>query len=174
MTHPATPVLNIASWQKAATMAAKLHEGQYSPGTEEPYVAHVARVAMLVSATFDCHDPEVITAAFLHDTIEKTLASDGMLRAEFGKTVSEWVEWLSKNARGPENEYWDRLAVAPWQVRLIKVADAMDHLNGPPEYLELRLKSAAKALVLPSEDNKLLTSARELLREAMEDASRSD
>lgn len=155
-------------WQRAAVLAAELHAGQYSPGTQDPYVAHVSRVAMLVSAVFGCHDPEVIASAFLHDVIEKSPATAETLRPDFGDTVAEWVEWLSKNALGPKSEYWDRLAVAPWQVRLIKLADAMDHLNGPAEYRRQRLKSARKAMALPTDGPPLLSVAKSNLQQAME------
>lgn len=152
-----------ALWQAAAVIASLAHLGQVSPGTSDPYVAHVLRVALLVSARFGCHDARVLAAALLHDVIEKTAITAEQIRSELDETVAEWVEWLSKNARGPESEYWQRLADAPWQVRLIKVADALDHLNGPKSQLGRRLETAAKAAALPSTDSELLRGAISLL-----------
>lgn len=113
-----------------------------------PYFAHPSRVAMLVSAVFGCNDPEVLAAAYLHDVLEKTSVDRAGLAIAMGERVANWVEWLSKSGKGQKAKYWELLAQAPWQARLIKMADALDHLNGPPQYLADRLKSARKALAL--------------------------
>lgn len=113
-----------------------------------PYFAHPARVAMLVSAVFGCHDPEVLAAAYLHDAIEKTPLTREGLAMTMGARIAGWVEWLSKSPSADKGKYWEGLKQAPWQARLIKMADALDHLNGPPQYLPDRLKSARKALAL--------------------------
>ena len=150
-------------WQDAADMAAKAHAGQRSPGTRTPYFAHVARVAMLVAVDFGCDDPEILASAYLHDVIEKTTLTRARIAAAMGETVADWVEWLSKNAKGPREEYWKRLAQAPWQVRLVKIADALDHLNGPKLYEADRLKTARKALRLASSPEALLQRAAAIL-----------
>jgi len=137
-------------WQYAAAIAAEAHEGQNPPGSPMPYFAHPARVAMLVSAVFGCHDPEVLAAAYLHDALEKTSLSREGLAMTMGANVAQWVEWLSKSPSSDKGKYWEGLKEAPWQARLIKMADALDHLNGPAEYLKDRLKSARKALALAS------------------------
>lgn len=137
-------------WQYAAAIAAEGHEGQNPPGSPMPYFAHPARVAMLVSAVFGCHDPEVLAAAYLHDAIEKTPLTREGLAMTMGPKVAQWVEWLSKSPSSDKAKYWEGLKQAPWQARLIKMADALDHLNGPPQYLADRLKSARKALALAS------------------------
>jgi len=155
-------------WQDAADLAAKAHAGQFSPGSRTPYFAHVARVAMLVAADFGCHDPEILATAYLHDVIEKTELSRDTIAASFGETVADWVEWLSKNAKGPKEEYWDRLAEAPWQVRLVKLADALDHLNGPKLYEADRLKTARKAFRLASSREPLLQMAASILGREVE------
>jgi (p)ppGpp synthase/HD superfamily hydrolase len=131
-------------------MAARAHHGQEIPGTADPYFAHPARVAMLVSASFGCQEPVVLAAAFLHDVLEKTAVTRDEIAGALGETVADWVEWLSKNAKGEKEGYWQRLVEAPWQARLVKLADALDHLNGPPEFLSQRLTTAAKALSLAS------------------------
>ena len=77
--------------------------------------------------------------------------------------MAEWVEWLSKNAKGPKEQYWDRLAEAPWQARLVKIADVLDHLNGPKRYEADRLKSVPKALRLAHPDEAVLHHAATIL-----------
>ncbi|MCW1926413.1 HD domain-containing protein [Luteolibacter arcticus] len=157
-------------WQRAANLAAEFHEGSCCPGTETPYIIHPCRVALLVSSVFGCDDPEVLAAALLHDVLEKTRCDRPTLAVAMGSTISEWVEWLSKDPQGSKERYWERLHVAPWQVRMIKMADALDHLNGPAEYLADRLKAARKAVALgdSSSPEPLLQRAREVLGREIE------
>ena len=132
-----------------------------------PYFAHPARVAMLVSAVFGCHDPEVLAAAYLHDVLEKTSIDRAGLAIAMGEQVAGWVEWLSKNGKVEKNQYWELLAQAPWQVRLIKMADALDHLNGPPQYQADRIKTARKALLLADPPDPGLQAAAGILGAAI-------
>lgn len=53
---------------KAIEFAVRAHEGQYRKGSMRPYILHPIEVADIVSAMTD--DVEVISAAYLHDTIE--------------------------------------------------------------------------------------------------------
>jgi guanosine-3',5'-bis(diphosphate) 3'-pyrophosphohydrolase len=160
----ATPFA-VSLWQDAATFAAKVHRDQTCPGTIDPYFSHPSRVALLVSASFGCHDPAILATAYLHDVLEKTSTRPEDLKQKFGQIVSDWVEWLSKNAKEEKGPYWDRLSAAPWQARLVKLADALDHLNGPAEYRAARIKSAKKALKLAfSNEPQLETAASELRR----------
>lgn len=115
----------------AATYAARVHAGQVRKDGSTPYVAHVYRVALRVGG-FGCDQPEALAAALLHDTIEDCDTDYDDLHALFGQTVADWVALLSKDARKPEpqreKEYYSTLATAPWQVRLIKLADCCDNL----------------------------------------------
>ena len=166
-----TPLLETSPaawlWQYAAAIAAEAHEGQNSPGSTTPYFAHPGRVALLVSAVFGCHDPEVLAAALLHDVLEKTKLNREGLAIAMGGQVAAWVEWLSKTSKDEKETYWERLAIAPWQARLIKLADALDHLNGPAEFRADRLKTARKALALASSDEPPLQQAAAVLSAAI-------
>lgn len=161
----------ISLWQAAASFAATAHLDQSCPGTADPYFSHPSRVAMLVAASFGCDDPAILATAYLHDVLEKTSARSQDLKDRFGETVSDWVEWLSKNAKEEKGPYWERLLAAPWQARLVKMADALDHLNGPAEYQEARVKSAKKALKLAFPDEPRLERAASLLRSTIEHLS---
>lgn len=123
---------------------------------------------MIVSASFGCDDPGILASAYLHDVLEKTDTFPEELKERFGPIVSDWVEWLSKNAKEEKGPYWERLSAAPWQVRLVKMADALDHLNGPPEYQAARVKSARKALKLAFPAEHQLERAASLLRSTIE------
>ncbi|WP_367871759.1 HD domain-containing protein [Luteolibacter sp. Populi] len=170
-----TPLLALSPaaylWQYAAAIAAEAHEGQSPPGTEMPYFAHPSRVALLISAVFGCHDPEVLSAALLHDVLEKTKINREGMAITMGENVSAWVDWLSKEPGEDKKKFWEQLAIAPWQARLIKMADALDHLNGPPEYLADRLKSARKALALASSPEPEIQRAAKVLSEAIDTLS---
>lgn len=144
-------------------MAAAAHEGQTSPGVETPYFAHPSRVAMMVAAHFGCVDAEVIAAAYLHDVFEKTSLTREAVALTFGSTVAGWIEWLSKTSKDEKETYWKRLSEAPWQARLIKMADALDHLNGPAEYRESRLRAARRALALATSGEPAILQAAEIL-----------
>ncbi|MEK7953266.1 HD domain-containing protein [Luteolibacter soli] len=150
-------------WQQAAAMAAMAHLGQTSPGEDTPYFAHPSRVAMLVASQFRCFDPEVIAAAYLHDVFEKTSLTREAVALTLGGTVAGWVEWLSKSSKDEKETYWKRLSEAPWQARLIKMADALDHLHGPPEYRDSRLRAARRALKLATGDEAAIHRAAAIL-----------
>ena len=135
-------------WQKAASMAGRSHEGQYRKDGVTPYVTHPFRVALIVRQLFGCDDDEVLAAALLHDTLEDTTTDYDELAAELGPRVAGWVALLSKDKRAPESEretvYFRGLRTAPWQVRLIKMADSLDNHTDAPNR-EMRRKAAGKA-----------------------------
>ena len=66
------------------------HRRKYS---KQPYHVHLEAVAGMVAAVTD--DPEVIAAAWLHDTVEDTPATLDDIEAEFGKPVADLVEELT-------------------------------------------------------------------------------
>ncbi|WP_305785613.1 HD domain-containing protein [Symbioplanes lichenis] len=52
----------------AAAWAGRLHESQHR--VREPYINHPLRVALRILCYYRVHDPDVLTAALLHDTVE--------------------------------------------------------------------------------------------------------
>ena len=126
--HPDEPH---ALWQRAAAFAARMHAAHVRKDGVTPYFAHPARVAMVVRDVFGCDDPEVIAAAFLHDTLEDTPADYDDIESRFGAGVADLVAALSKNMLLPEREreaeYDARLAAASWRARLVKLADVVDN-----------------------------------------------
>jgi len=117
---------------RAISYAARAHRYQLRKDGVTPYVSHVFRVAMTLSQVFGVTDPEVLTAAVLHDTIEDTTSGFDDLAERFGKKTARWVALLSKNKCLPEKEreaaYCRQLASAPAPVKLIKLADLHDNL----------------------------------------------
>lgn len=158
-------------WQQAADLAASKHSGQKKHAGAAPYIAHPVRVALIASCSFGCCEQDVVAAALLHDLLEKTDASPEWLRRKVGSTITGMVECLSKNHGGPESCYWDRLTAASWQIRLIKMADALDHLDCRPAELPRRIKSGNKALELAFSPEEPLQRAKVLLKKALDAAA---
>lgn len=84
---------SIAKIEKSYHFAAKAHEGQ-KRRTGEPYITHPVAVAMVLAEMK--FDPETIMAALMHDVIEDTGTSKESIAEEFGKSVAELVDGVSK------------------------------------------------------------------------------
>lgn len=79
--------------RKAYLFAAQAHEGQYRKSGED-YVTHPLAAANILA---DMHmDHYCLMAAMLHDVIEDTPATKGVLKKKFGETVAEIVDGVSK------------------------------------------------------------------------------
>ena len=119
-------------WRKAAGFAARKHAGQFRKDRQTPYIAHPFRVAMTVRHTFASNDPVALAAALLHDVIEDTTADYDDLDEAFGREVADVVAALTKDMRmreeAREEAYDVQLKAAPWQARLVKLADVYDNL----------------------------------------------
>ena len=78
---------------KAYEFAEKAHEGQkrYSG---EPYINHCSAVALILANLRV--PPEVIVAGLLHDTVEDTKVTLGMIREKFGAEVATLVDGVTK------------------------------------------------------------------------------
>jgi guanosine-3',5'-bis(diphosphate) 3'-pyrophosphohydrolase len=130
MTSTMTP--SQFGWLDAIALAARAHHGQLRKDQRTPYVSHVFRVAMIVRDIFACDDPDTLTAAVLHDTIEDTTTDYDDIEEAFGVEVARWVAALTKNKSLPHDErertYSQVLQEAPWQVQLCKLADIFDNL----------------------------------------------
>src|SRR5205807_6860456 len=88
---------------------------------------------LVLRHVFGVDDPQTLTAAVLHDTIEDTTTDFDDLEEHYGAEVAQWVSLLSKDKRLPDHEreaaYAAGLASAPWQVKVCKLADMYDNLT---------------------------------------------
>lgn len=118
---------------EAASFAARAHRNQVRKDGVTPYAAHPFRVCLIVRHVFGIDDPEFLTAALLHDTIEDTPTDYDELAERFGDRVAGWVGALSKDMRLPEAEresaYIAKLATADPAVKIAKLADIFDNLT---------------------------------------------
>jgi (p)ppGpp synthase/HD superfamily hydrolase len=160
----------LTCFQKAAAMAAEAHAGQNVKTTRTPFVAHPVRVALAVMLAFRCDDVEVIAAALLHDTLEKTPLKSAGIGEVLGLRVLDLVMAMTKRGESDETAYWQRLRRGVWEARLIKMADALDHLDCTLEELPRRVDNARKALALAFSDEEAMVRARRILGESLKSA----
>jgi len=130
-----TPAKDIL--ERAERFAVGRHEGQFRRDGVTPYVMHPKAVMAILRDELGVTDPEVLSAALLHDTIEDTRTDYDDLCGEFGKRVADLVSVLTKDKRLPEarreREYFARLARAPRDARLCKVGDTLHNLRDTDE-----------------------------------------
>ncbi len=79
--------------RRAYEMGADAHEGQ-TRKSGEPYITHPVAVAGILAELG--LDAETIIAAILHDTLEDTALTQERIAAEFGETVAELVDGVTK------------------------------------------------------------------------------
>lgn len=90
------PYANADQIHKAFLFAEKRHKGQKRK-SGEPYIIHPVAVAEIVAEIG--LDTDAISAALLHDCLEDTVTSYDELVAEFGASVAELVEGVTKLTR---------------------------------------------------------------------------
>ena len=87
------PADQIARVRRSYEVGALAHKGQ-TRKSGEPYITHPVAVAGILAELG--MDAETIIAAILHDTLEDTKVSAEELTSEFGSTVSELVDGVTK------------------------------------------------------------------------------
>lgn len=116
--------------QKARSFSAEKHRHQTRKHDAAPYFTHIENVVTILKR-HDIADPVIISAAYLHDTVEKTDTSVGEIVDLFGTDVARLVYWLTDDDRGSRKvrklmSAW-RLSRAPWEAKLIKLADLIEN-----------------------------------------------
>jgi (p)ppGpp synthase/HD superfamily hydrolase len=126
---------------EAVSFAGRAHQGQIRKDGRTPYAAHVFRVGLILAHVFAIKDARILTAAFLHDTVEDTTTDFDDLEEKWDAEIAGWVALLSKDKRlaydEREENYCRALAAAPWQVQVCKLADLFDNIldmvTAPPQ-----------------------------------------
>jgi len=75
--------------EKGVRTALEAHRGVFRKGTKLPYLVHAMEACVIVASVTD--DPEMITAALLHDTIEDGNVSYETIQENFGSRVANLV-----------------------------------------------------------------------------------
>lgn len=116
--------------------AEKMHEGQ-KRASGEPYFVHPCAVAnILMDMGLDA---PTVAAAFLHDVVEDTSATEENIRAKFGEEVEELVAGVTKlnkivfeSKEQEEAENFRKIVVAmakDIRVIIIKLADRLHNMR---------------------------------------------
>lgn len=158
---------------RASCLAARLHQNQYRKDGVTPYLSHLLRVSLVLSSKFSCTDPVTIAAGILHDAIEDTTADYDEIAEAVGHEVAELVAALTKDMRIPESEreaaYDRQLGEAPWQARLIKLADVYDNLcDSVLSGAQVSVRAKAERALALAKDEPELSQAATVLRKLLD------
>lgn len=119
---------------RARRFATEAHQriDQHRKYSNQPYQEHLKAVAELVAGVTE--DPELIAAAWLHDTVEDTPATFGDIEREFGRNVRDLVAHLTDISKPTDGNRAVRKAIdrhhtaqAPSAAKTIKLADLIDN-----------------------------------------------
>ena len=126
--------------KKAAEFARKVHEGKLRKGSMVPYIVHPFEAAVIVSGMTD--DPEVISAALLHDVIEDAGISYEELKMQFGSRVADLVlaesEDKSRTWKERKSATIEKLRSAGRAEKLICLGDKLSNLRSTAADMLLR------------------------------------
>lgn len=158
----------------AMLFAIESHRGHVRKYTGEPYWKHLAEVAA-ITQTASRATPEMIMAAWLHDTIEDTGVTFERLRQMFGLEVAELVHGLTDvsmphDGNRAQRKALDREHVArgDYRVQTIKLADLISNtssiVQNDPAFAWVYLNEKRQLLeVLDKGDEALQVMARQIL-----------
>jgi len=130
------PAAQVEKLEQAFLVAKKAHEGQFRT-SGEPYIIHPVAVASILA---EMHlDYETLEAALLHDVIEDTPTTKAEIATQFGQTVAELVDGVSKldklkfrDRKEAQAENYRKMIMAMVQdirVILIKLADRTHNMR---------------------------------------------
>jgi len=132
---------------KAAGFAAFKHRDQRRKDKgASPYINHPLKVAMLMAEIGQIDDPELLTAALLHDTVEDTSTTPVELETAFGQRIRKLVEEVSDDKSLPKAERKARqiehartLSDDATIIKLgDKIANVLDVTHTPPSNWDIR------------------------------------
>jgi len=162
--------------ETAIFYATKKHENQKRKYINIPYIVHPLTVMEIVRGCVQNHTEEMLCAAVLHDTVEDTDATIEEIHKIFGKTVAEYVHYLSDISK-PEDgnrrtrKEIDRIHISkgPAEVHSIKLADLIDNsasiLLYDPNFAKIYIKEKEALLeVLTKGDSSLIYAANEIVK----------
>lgn len=142
MTHPAggpeAAPAPLALAVRALAFATLRHADQRRKGRRaQPYVNHLAEVALLVSEATGGTDAELVAAALLHDVVEDQGVPLAEIAATFGADVAHLVaEVTDDKALAPEERKRLQIVHAPHlsaRGKLLKLADKVANLRSLAE-----------------------------------------
>ena len=137
--------------QLAKSLSEKLHSSQIRKFSGDPYFLHTQRVAKKLE-DLGCSD-YVVSAAYLHDTIEDTDLTLEELTSKFGFQIAHLVFEVTSKPSGIEKYGKDdyiayKVSKISRKALLIKLADRIDNLlDGGSESWLSKYKNSTKKLI---------------------------
>ena len=110
--------MNTTSLEKAVDLAATAHRDQMYG--DAPYIEHCRRVAE--KATGQWNHPDVPIVAWLHDTVEDADVTISDIEREFGRSVADAVETITRRKSETYRDFIKRVATNPVAC-CVKIAD---------------------------------------------------
>ena len=114
----------------AAVVFATAHHGDQRRPGGAPYIEHPLEALEVLVRGAGVTDPEILSAAVLHDVVEDTSGTLEEISGAFGPRVAELVGWVTIPEPGPgqdrasvKEEYLRGLRRAPYDAILVKLAD---------------------------------------------------
>ena len=158
--------------EKARIFATAAHHGSrhFRKYTGKPYITHPTAVVALVRAV--AHTPEMLAAAWLHDTVEDTGVTLSLVEQEFGHEVADLVEMLTDVSHAHDGlrahrkaKDREHTAKASPAAKTIKLADLIDNTSSivkhDPKFAEVYMREKAALLeVLCEGDPSLYAQAK--------------
>lgn len=122
--------------RRAYFYAEQAHEGQFRR-TGDPYITHPLQVAGILSKMHMDH--QSLMAAMLHDVIEDTGITKTAIKSQFGNSVAEMVDGVSKLSRikfrsqaEAQAENFQKMALAmsrDLRIIMVKLADRLHNMR---------------------------------------------
>ena len=133
---PGAPPLYLPG--KAYAFAERAHRGKLDRYGLGAFIDHPVSVADLVKGF---GDPQIETAAYLHDTIEKTEVTQAELEREFGPEMLDLVMVLSQDPEIEDRverrkDHRERIRNAGWKAQVVYASDRIDGMMRMSELLE--------------------------------------
>lgn len=158
--------------ERARVFAVAAHSavGQLRKYTHEPYWVHPAEVVKILKTM--PHTPQMVAAAWLHDTVEDTGVTLELVRAEFGDEVADIVGWLTDVSKPSDGNRETRkamdrahIAQAPREAQIVKLADLISNTQSitqhDPDFAKVYLKEKFMTLdVLDKVDKDLIQAVK--------------
>lgn len=113
--------------KKAVEFATRKHEGMKRKNKKaDEYIVHPVEVMHFLQK-HGIVDPDILSAAVLHDTIEDTSATYEELKRWFGRRVADFVQEVSDDKSKPKLErkklQLDQMGKKSFGARMIKLGD---------------------------------------------------
>lgn len=158
--------------KSALAYAAMKHQGQTRSGGQ-PYITHPERVAQYIKQYKQSHNLDaLLSAAYLHDTVEDTDTTHEDLEKLFGGLVAALVKELTSDkeeiSKMGKAEYLTRkmIGMSSWAL-VIKLADRLDNVQDiatakTPEWRQ-RYKRETEQVLSTLEQNRVLSGTHKKL-----------